>query len=135
MTVRYYESRISYILITLLLVLQAAIIFFCGIRFGAATTILVSLVPLLLFLGFCGMRVIIDDDVIYVVSGVGLTLHNIPFEVISGYDVVPNTYLSWLYDPAQETVLRLMLRDGSSALIPIGEPRRLVEIISGQLRR
>lgn len=131
----YSETRISLPLIGAFLMLQVIVLIIGLYYLDSLSTVLLSLVPLLLFLNLFSMRVVVGPDFLRLSYGVGLVSYFVPFELIQSCEIVPNKYVTWFYDTSLEYVLRLNLRDGSRLLIGIGDARRLMDMISSRRRR
>jgi len=102
--------------------------------FSAQVALLLAFIPIMIVLCFFSLRVVIDYDLLVTTYGVGLITRSVPFELIQSYEVVPNMSLSWVYSPTQEYVLKIFLRNGDSFRIGVGDPGRLMELISSSLR-
>ena len=131
----FYETSYSPLTIgtaVLLEIIAAAL----ALSFGGPRFILIySLVPLFFLFNVFSVTVAIDDEAVRVRYGIGIFGSTIPFEVIQNLDVVRANLISWLYNPGQEDVLKIVLRYGGETLVPLGDPRRLIELISGGMRR
>ncbi len=134
MTTVFNESKVSIILVAVMSIMALAL-GLLGFCYYSPMVGAVLVIPvLLLLLCFYSLRVTVADGYLSIVYGCGLFARDIPLEEIRSYEVVPNSYLTWIYKPSLSHVLRMQLRDGGTCVAGIGDARRLMNIISGIVR-
>lgn len=130
----YDESRISFIICGLAAVLQAIMLIY-GLQADRLPFAIGSIIATVcLFMMFFSLRVTISYDALTISYGLGLIAKHIPLEAIQRTEIQPNLYLTWVYDPSREHILRLFLRDGRKVVVGIGDARRMMEIVSARVR-
>lgn len=130
----YDQTRVSLVLCMGWLSAQVIVVIFGMEVLTLTTAVIVTLLLLFLFITIFSMRVVVTRDDVSISFGVGLISRRVPLERIQGCEVVNNAYLTWLYDPMQEHVLRVKIRGERDLVLGIGDPKRLSEIINTQRR-
>lgn len=124
------ESRISAIVCGIAGVMLAGLLIYGLTEKNLITAIVWIVIIMVVFLNVFSLRLTVAEDGLRLSYGIGLITSTIPFDMVESTEVVPNSSLTWIYNPASEHVLRLRFRGGGSKVIGIGEPRRLMEYIS-----
>jgi|GEM_PF-5147568 len=131
----YTESRIGLPVVGGFVVLQVIAVILGLYYFGMPTAIVITLFLLFMFLNLFSLQVVVSSDSLRLNYGLGLFSYSVPLEFIQSCEIVPNNYWTWFYDTSRGYVLKLNLRDGSKKIIGVGDPKRMIELISAHLRR
>ena len=131
----YNQSRISLVVCGILLVLELALLIF-GLKAGNLSLAIVSiLITSALFLILFSASVHVSRDAVVVSYGVGVLRQVISLQDIQRMDIVANNSLLSVFEPGREHVLRLTLRSGKRVTVPVGDAKRMMEVISAHNRR
>ena len=135
MNVIHRETRVSVIFLLACLICQGLVLLFAFQKvLPFAATVGFSIGILIIFLMLFSYQVTINEESLFISYGIGLIGREIPLSIVATTEIVPNTSLTWIYDPFVSNVLRLTLRGGGSAIIGIGDPKQLQQLMRQIIR-
>lgn len=103
-------------------------------EYKLSTTIAAFVLGFLIVL-FGTLSVSVYDEVIVISYGIGIFRRIIDVHTLSDIRLVPNRFLSALYNMRAEHVLQISDRWGSRAIIGVGDARDILNFLRGRIRR
>ena len=95
----------------------------------------VAAVSILFFsINISSLKVVIDDQTLYIMYGIGIFQKVIDIHTIEFLKLVPNNTFHALYNCAASMALKIADRDGKRTTIGIGDTRGMLEFLQNRSR-
>jgi hypothetical protein len=93
-----------------------------------------ALVLLFVSINLSSLQVVIDDQTLYVIYGIGLFQKIVDIHTLEFFNLVPNNTLHALYNTSAKMALKVTDRDGRVTTVGIGETRAMLEFMQSRSR-
>ena len=128
--IRYYDFRLSLIIIGLFFLALAGILLYGWMTGLGLMHALMILVAFFLLGMFYGISITVDRDTLYVSYGFGAIASEIDIPSIESCGIPENRFIrTFIYSPTCRHALEVRLRDGGRLLLPAEDPKQLAGLL------